>query len=276
MKVVSGSYAISRSDNIFLQKKLASNASIDSMFRGDSSEDLFREGLSAQLRRDSSSGFLAAEDSPVAGPRAHLLGNDEKAEIEESMKLAAEYAARIVNGAVPKLLQNHVTRPLTYRDYFNIFDEIFLDFIDETIISGEALFKNSGNSGRPEIIVSLQRGIAEVHLELALLEACGRFSSSSAVRFGSSSQCAGTGGQPDIASCCFHLSQACQYGSCAAALALGLLRQGSKTSISPLLSDYVTEDLAAALDLLMLAAHRGSTVGMLKAAELWESIGGMY
>jgi hypothetical protein len=78
----------------------------------------------------------------------------------------------------------------------------------------------------------------------------------------------------DLASCLFHLCEACLLGSCAAALALGRLRAGLGTSLLEVLGDYVLQDRQAARSFFQLAAVRGSVVGAWQAAQICQEDGG--
>lgn len=278
MKGVSAAYSMSRSDQLSLQKKLASNSSIRTLLRGDSKDELFRPGLGAELKKLSSFGSMRSFEDCSHNTKVPLepLEGCEIDEIRACLKDSLICAKKVVKTA--KLLPlTHDKSAVSMCDYFKIDEDILLDSIDHSIIPNEEWPSNSDypidDWTRAQRILLLQRNIAEIHLEIALLEAYGRFSSASTVRFGSSAQCAGTGGRPDIASCVFHLSEACKRGSCAAALALGRLCYGMGSDISALLSDYIEIDTYAALDYFMLAAYRGSFLGLVKAAEIWDSLG---
>lgn len=72
----------------------------------------------------------------------------------------------------------------------------------------------------------------------------------------------------------FHLCEASLLGSCAAALALGRLREGLGTDLLEILSDYVAADSVAALSFYQLAAVRGSVTGAWHAAQILALSGG--
>jgi hypothetical protein len=305
LKQRASAYAVSRSDALCLQKKLASNSSIRGLTRGHSNEDLFAPGAAPRRRQLAVDTFEAAVDAaahiadaaatmidtceacldmdaPPPPPAADPLSADEAAEVLAALAAAGEYAARVTRAARSAGRGGSylaaVTGPVTgLSDFFRIEeDALFAGLCPGVLLCPQSpsfspegpLYDQLVNCSRPERLCRLQRNIGEVHLELALLEAYGRFSSGSAVRFGSSAQCAGTGGQPDAASSFFHLSQACRHGSCAAALALGRLSLGLETAVSPLLTHYLTPDRGAALGLLLLAAHRGSLGALLMAGDV--------
>lgn len=264
-KVQTGTYRASREDALSLQKKLASTATMRSLTTGHSAEDLF--ALLSPEKKPSDAIDTEGEKKRTFD----ILSRDEEAEVNEALKAAKEYCDSVNRQAT--INSTEIDTRVTLSDYFSIAEDQLYSGLEKSLspagVSDRALqgFHNS------EGLAHLQRNIGEVHLELALLEAYGRFSSASAVRFGSSAQCAGTGGQPDISSCFFHLSAACRLGSCAAALALGRVRHGMTSDVSPLLSRYVSVDEEEALGYFMMAAYRGSRLAILKAAEIWESLG---
>lgn len=118
---------------------------------------------------------------------------------------------------------------------------------------------------------ALTKNIGEVHLEIAVLEAVGHFTSSSCVRFGNVSNSAGTGGVSDISSCIFHLSQAFKYGNCAAAISFGRMYTDIHTDLLPNLHKYVVRDVMVARVFHIIAASRGSVAGLYYAAELFNA-----
>ena len=110
----------------------------------------------------------------------------------------------------------------------------------------------------------LQANVATVHLELAYLEAAGRFTSNPN----------STDISPDIPSCLFHIIIAAKLGNRLALLALGRLRLGIGTSILDELSQVVSEDRKKAVLLLEAAARKGSVAGACLAAQIREQEGG--
>lgn len=129
------------------------------------------------------------------------------------------------------------------------------------IYSQFSLFKQAYS---PTWKIGLQKATGEVHLEIAILEAAGRFSSGEGNKYHDVA---------DVASCLFHLCEASMLGSCAAALALGRLRAGLGSDLLEVLGDYVAEDRGAALYFYELAAVRGSVMGAWQAAQIFGSDG---
>lgn len=140
------------------------------------------------------------------------------------------------------------------------------------------------NKIQNEKLLFLQKNTAEVHLELSLLEAAGRFSfdqNNSNPKTQSNDNVINSSMMslikdliPDISSCIFHLAEAVVLGSCAASLALGRLKYDLTTDILMTLIDYVSKDIQGALVLLMLAGFRGSANGACLAAQICENGGG--
>jgi hypothetical protein len=124
-------------------------------------------------------------------------------------------------------------------------------------------------------VFQLQSNLSQTHLELAVLEAVGHFSSSSSVRFGNSSAAVGVGGKADISSCIFHLCEACRFGSCEAALSLARLHYGLSTDLLHSLGNYITKNSIVALKLFMLAAHRGSIAALYYSGQMLQDSDGI-
>jgi len=111
-----------------------------------------------------------------------------------------------------------------------------------------------------EFHTELQANVAAVHLEIAYLEAAGRFTSNPNSK----------DIDPDVPSCLFHIIIAGKLGNRQALLALGRLRLGIGSSILDELSQVVSEDRQKAVLLLEAAARRGSVAGACLAAQIRE------
>ncbi len=200
---------------------------------------------------------------------------EELDEISSALRSAEEYAQRVTSSICRRDSSSNsciaASEIPLFCEYFEISEEP-----NESIKKFIDRYSTSFDSDTPlKCIQDAQRSISEVHLEVAVLEGLGRFSSSSTVRFGSPSQCAGAGAVPDVSSCVFHLSLASRMGCCAAILALGRLRLGVGTDVSQLLKYVVARDVGKAKGLLLLAALRGSKSALLHLGQIAEEENGI-
>lgn len=198
---------------------------------------------------------------------------DEVEEVRNALVKAISYARRVVSTLTLAPQASRVDDGLElFHRNISLTEDILLPSAREYIIAGDE--KRGDEDICSENILFLQRNVAEVHMELAVLEAVGQFSHSSAVRFGTAAFSAGTGGDSDVSSCIFHLCEASVMGSCAASLSLARLSYGLPSAVLASLMNYVPINLCAALDLFLLAAHRGSIAALGFAAEICAKLQG--
>jgi hypothetical protein len=265
-----------RSDSLLLEKKLVSNSSFSANKR-------FDDEATTTSSISTGSALDGKEDLCPPIP----LMPDEAEEVNAALAKASTYARRVSSTVAPRsdlqkdLLAAHAGSglELLHRD-LTVTEEVLLSDLETFLNASDAKDRGMnthhavGSSSRDNVLF-LQRNVAEVHLELAVLEGVGQFSHSSAVRFGTSAFSAGTGGASDVSSCVFHLCEASVLGSCAAALSLARLHYGLTSSVLASLANYVPRNLEVALDLFLLAAHRGSATAVGYAAEISAQLQGM-
>lgn len=244
---------IRREDDLFLERKLVSDASFTIQRKNSKPVNDLNDG----------------NEKDAALP----LMSDEVEEVQRALLKVQDYVHRVTASA---FIRDQPIVSIAGSQPLELFDKV-VGISEEVVIENIEAFINISCdelSNKKDSALFLQRNIAEVHLELAKLEGVGQFANSSCVRFGSAAFSAGTGGCSDISSCIFHLCEACVLGSCAAALSLARLHYGLETAVQDDLLDYVPKNLPLALELFVLAAHRGSISALSYAGDICTELGG--